>query len=167
MSDLSLPQMLSPVEVLNANRPVAPPVDVEKLAAQLGLLVYRSDLSTEIAGKIVRETSLLSDYSGFAVHINMHDNPRRQRFTLAHEIAHYVLHRDLIGDGVTDDAMYRSKLGDIYERQANRMAADILMPAPLVRSEYRIQPAIAPLAQAFNVSMDAMAIRVNELRLGP
>jgi Zn-dependent peptidase ImmA (M78 family) len=159
--------MRSPIEVLNANRPATPPVDVEKLATELGLLVYLSDLPTEIAGKIIKEASLLADYSGFSVHINRRDNPRRQRFTLAHEIAHYILHRDLIGDGVIDDALYRSKLGDIYERQANRMAADILMPAPLVRSEYRIRPAIAALAQAFNVSKEAMAIRVNELRLGP
>jgi hypothetical protein len=37
-------------------------------------------------------------------------------------------HRDLIGDGLIDDGMYRSKLGGDYERQANRFAAEILMP---------------------------------------
>src|SRR3546814_1249474 len=43
------------------------------------------------------------------------------------------LHRNLIGDGVTDDAMYRSNLSSAVEVQANRMAADILMPWHLIR----------------------------------
>jgi Zn-dependent peptidase ImmA (M78 family) len=33
-------------------------------------------------------------------------HPNRQRFTLAHEIAHYVLHRDLVENGIVDDTMY-------------------------------------------------------------
>jgi predicted transcriptional regulator len=167
MSEARLPQM-TPVEILNANTPQIPPVDVEKIARELGLPIHRrSDLTSDVAGMIIKDRRHPSP-SGFAIHVNANDNLRRQRFTIAHEIAHYILHRDLIGDGITDDALYRSSLGDIYERQANRMAADILMPASLLRTYYREKtPAIAPLAHAFDVSMEAMAIRLNELRLGP
>src|SRR3546814_18529596 len=57
----------------------------------------------------------------------------RRRFSIAHEIAYFALHRNLIGDGVTDDAMYRSNLSSAVEVQANRMAAGILMPWHLIR----------------------------------
>lgn len=105
--------------------------------------------------------------AGYTIHVNIEDSPPRQRFTIAHEIAHYILHRDLIGDGITDDPLYRSSLGQWYERQANKMAADILMPHQLVRSVYRGGVrGLAPLARAFDVSMDAMRIRLQELGLG-
>jgi Zn-dependent peptidase ImmA (M78 family) len=156
---------LSPIEILNRSQPDTAPVDVERLAAELGLDIVRQRLSDDIAGMIIRDRKR-SPESGYTIYINSGDNPRRQRFTLAHEIAHYVLHRDLIGDGVSDSALYRSKLGEWYERQANRMAADILMPVKLVRKYYETQKGIAPLAQIFDVSPDAMRIRLEELRLG-
>jgi hypothetical protein len=156
---------MSPIEILNAHRPDRPPVDVDQLATTLGLIVIRQrDLGSDIAGMIIRDRRRLSP-SGFTIHVNAADNARRQRFTVAHEIGHYVLHRDLIGDGVTDDALYRSSLGAWYERQANRMAADVLMPAELVKQYYRRTRALAPLADAFDVSVDAMRIRVQELGL--
>lgn len=161
MSEARLPQM-TPLEILSANTPADPPVNVEAIAQQIGLPIYRGNLAPNVAGMIIRDRRHPSP-TGFAIHVNANDNPRRQRFTIAHEIAHYILHRDLIGDGITDDVMYRSDLGDMYERQANRMAADILMPAQLVISHYRKVPAIAPLARAFDVSDGAMRIRLQEL----
>lgn len=161
----------SPIEILNASRPEAPPVNVEKLARDLGLIVFHvSNLGPDIAGKIMRDARRMAP-AGYAIYVNGNDNPRRQRFTIAHEIAHYVLHRDLIGDGITDSAtdgaLYRSSLGDDYERQANRLAADVLMPAQLVRAYYRGGVvSYAQLAEAFDVSIDAIRIRLQELRLG-
>jgi hypothetical protein len=156
----------SPIELLNSSRPERPPVDVAALARVLGLGVRSSaTLPGDAAGMIVRAEGSLS---GYIIYINAKDNPRRQRFTLAHEIAHYILHRDMIGDGITDDAMYRSALGDVYERQANRMAADILMPAQLVKNYYRfsaVPPPISSFAREFGVSEDAMRIRLQELGL--
>jgi Zn-dependent peptidase ImmA (M78 family) len=107
--------------------------------------------------------------SGYAIFVN-YTHPRgRQRFTIAHEIAHFVLHRDLIGDGVEDDALYRSKLSEWYETQANRMAADILLPAELVRESYSVYgiKSLAGLSTRFDVSGDAIRIRLRELNLAP
>ena len=81
-------------------------------------------------------------------------------------IAHFVLHRDLIGDGIVDDAMYRSKKGDEIERQANAYAATILMPAPLVIAKFRAgEKSFAGIAMAFEVSSEVAHIRMRELRL--
>lgn len=156
----------SPIEIINSSRPANPPVNVDMLARDLGLLVFhQTGLGADIAGKIIRDTRKMAS-AGYIIFVNASDNPRRQRFTIAHEIAHYVLHRDLIGDGITDSALYRSSLGDDYERQANRLAADILMPAQLVRAVYRSGVvSYAPLAEAFQVSMEAIKIRLQELRL--
>jgi hypothetical protein len=143
------------------------PVHIDLIARDLGIPVHLDGTMPEnVAGKIVKEG--FGAPSGYAVYIRSLDPPRRRRFTLAHEIAHYVLHRDLIGDGLIDDAMYRSKLGDPYERQANRMAADILMPAAVVRGIYRGGTrSLAVLSGMLDVSEAAMRIRLEELGLAP
>jgi Zn-dependent peptidase ImmA (M78 family) len=139
-------------------------VDVEALARDLGLtLVREPSFHRDIAGKIVRDTH---SPSGFTIYVNANDPRRRQRFTIAHEIGHFVLHRDLIGDGITDDGLYRSPLGDHMERQANALAADILMPRRLLRTLWRDgQRSLAQLANRFDVSDAALRIRLSEMKL--
>ena len=139
------------------------PVDLDGMAAALGLKIIRQRLSDDVSGKIERGNG------GYVVTINSLHSSTRQRFTQAHEIAHYVLHRDLIGDGIVDDALYRSaQLRSDLETQANRFAADILMPASILRRVYRDEGVrdIASLTQRFGVSPEAMKIRLNSLGLG-
>ena len=138
------------------------PVDLDRMARALGVSVHRVSLGGDIAGKIERAER------GYRITLNANDNPRRQRFTLAHEIAHFVLHRDLIGDGITDSGLYRSSLKDDIERQANRYAADLLMPAAKVRELWREDVrSIAGMADRFDVSSEAAEIRLKYLGYGP
>jgi len=147
------------------------PVDLDALAENLGIRVRRDQsMDNGISGKIER----LNGSSGFAITLNANHPLRRQRFTLAHEIGHYVLHRDLIGDSLTDDGMYRGKLqdgsmlGSLRETEANRYAADLLMPARLIRTEWQAgNKSIAGLSQTFDVSEEAVRIRLKELRYMP
>ena len=148
---------------------VVPPVNVEAIAESLGLAVYRQILGDNIAAMILRDR-LRGGQSGFAVFINTNDMKVRQRFSLAHEIAHYVLHRDLIENGVTDDTMYRSsELSSHYETQANKFAADILMPIRLIKKSYQANqsyqpnPSLSGLASLFQVSKASMKIRLDGL----
>jgi predicted transcriptional regulator len=155
----------SPIEILNTELRKDPPVDLDKVAFRLGLGVrYREDLPDNVAGAILPEAREISP-SGYTILINAKDNPRKRRFTLAYEIAHYVLHGDLISGGVTDDANYHSALGETYELEAKRLAADILMPAPLVKSLYAPHGDVGELGQKFSVSGDAMALRLKDLGL--
>jgi len=77
-----------------------------------------------------------------------------------------LLHRDQIGSGITDDALYRSALSDRREAEANRIAADILMPQPLVdewldRSDLLgVDDKLTYLREHFEVSEAAMRIRL-------
>jgi predicted transcriptional regulator len=139
------------------------PLDLKGMISDLGLNLEFASLGPDIAGKLVRDPTAAA---GFRVVVNTRDNPARQRFTMAHEVAHYALHRDLIADGVVDDALYRSALSDGFEREADRFAAQILLPATSLREAYRTQKALAPLSQVFGVSVDALRIRLNELGLG-
>lgn len=153
------------LEVLSRYRDRAP-VDLNGMARDLGLnVVYDKNLGSNTAG-MIRRDQRIGGPSGFVIHVNDRDAPRRKRFTLAHEIGHYILHRDMIGDGITDDALYRSPLGEWYERQANRFAADTLLPRSLVLSEWRQgNKSLYTLAATFDVSQQAMRIRLEELGL--
>lgn len=140
------------------------PVDLDGMAAELGLVVERSPLEQNIAGKLIRDDTAPA---GYRIVINSQDAQRRQRFTFAHELAHFMLHRDLV-DEVIDNALYRSpNLGDDMERQADRFAAQLLLPAQEVRRAYKADKALARLAERFNVSDSALRIRLRELRLSP
>jgi predicted transcriptional regulator len=148
-------------------REVAPPVDVYAIARDLGIEVRRRLMSADTSGLIERSPER-GGPSGFAIAVNALHSPKRQRFTVAHEIAHFILHRDLIGPRgeVVDDAMYRSSLSDTLERQANRLAAEILMPAQLIRELYQDgNHSPEALARDFDVSQQAMEIRMAELNL--
>jgi hypothetical protein len=138
----------------------AAPVRLPDLARSLGVPVKASTLGPGISGEIRP-----ADEGGFVIRVNRHDPPKRQRFTVAHELAHFLLHRDEIGTGIEDDVLYRSNLSDRREQQANRLAADILMPGGLLAEardaaeEKGVGDIVLYLADLFAVSEAAMRIK--------
>jgi hypothetical protein len=136
------------------------PVDVVAIAKVLGLEVYEShDLPEGIAGKIFRDQKH-GGQGGYSIVVRGNDPFARKRFTVAHEIAHYLLHRHLFGEGgLIDDALYRSQLSTRLEAQANAVAADLLMPWHLL-DPISTKP-IPELAELFQVSQQAMRIRLD------
>ena len=139
-----------------------PPVKVVALAHALGINVYTSkSLEEDVSGLIKRDAKKGGE-SGYAIFVNANQAPVRQRFTIAHEIAHYVLHKSFIGDGIVEDALLRADgFSNALERQANALAADILMPRSLIaEAQEEGISSIQALAKHFNVSRDAMSVRV-------
>lgn len=102
------------------------------------------------------------------IKVNRHDVKERQRFTIAHEIAHFLLHRERLAGGITDDVLYRSRLSDDLEREANRLAADIIMPASLIQEALTIHGTLKlddrykKLAELAQVSLAAIKIRTGK-----
>ena len=133
------------------------PVRVVALARELGLRVMRTNQwDLTVSGAIVGNQD-----GAFTVWTNARHPEIRRRFTIAHEVAHYVLRRDAIGDGIRDDALFRSSLGGILERQASSYAADLLMPWNLVNQCFdEGADSIEKLAAALRVSKTAMSIRL-------
>lgn len=150
-------------EILNDARRTLP-VPVRTLPAMLGLKLRTAFLGSGISGMLEKsgETFLLT--------ISATDPETRQRFTLAHEIGHFMLHRHLVGDGLDDDRAYRSTevgkyhntlIGPKEEREANKFAANLLMPRGAVDREWAKEGAtIASMSSLFGVSEHAMSIRV-------
>lgn len=145
------------------------PVSVADILTELSLgPVYRNWPNT-ISGKIVRSESR----AGYTIFVNGRQPMTRQRFTMAHELGHYLYHRDLLQLGVGDTLAYRAdgsgtpndRIGPQQETEANRFAANLLMPSHLIaslREEGITRP--ADLAEHLGVSEAAMRIR---LGLGP
>lgn len=137
------------------------PVRVGALAQELGLKVSVAALPLNISGSIQPDP----DGQGYIIKVNRFESKERQRFTIAHEIAHFLLHRDFIKSGVVDSILYRSKLSSRAEAEANRLAADIVMPSQQVREALSTlslstdSQGISSLADHFQVSKQAMAIR--------
>ncbi len=155
-------QKLTPGQVILRHQAKAP-VDVTSIANELGINVWEMVLPEGISGKIFKDP-LNGGESGYSIGVNKSEWYLRKRFTLAHEIAHFILHRDQIGDELTDDAMYRSGLPTREEAQANRLAADILMPAHLIlRLKASGCDSPSKMADALQVSEEAMKIRLSYL----
>jgi predicted transcriptional regulator len=136
------------------------PVDVVKLAHDIGINVYQALGANNLSGKIIKNPQQ-GGASGYAIFVNSNDSSKRQRFTIAHEIAHFILHKDAIGDGIVEDALYRSGLSNKQEAEANKLAADILMPWHLINQAMNARiNTIHDLADIFQVSESAMSIRL-------
>ncbi|HEY0150172.1 MAG TPA: ImmA/IrrE family metallo-endopeptidase [Allosphingosinicella sp.] len=145
------------------------PVDLKAIFNDLGI-GFESVWMDEASGSISRNGD------SFSVSVNALESDTRQRFTAAHELAHYLLHRDLMGDGKRMhrhvDTLYGGgeASGDVifkrsHEIEANRIAAQIVMPKSLVEKKFAETPDPAALAADFGVSKAAMEIRLKTLGL--
>ena len=151
---------LTPGQIIARHQTNAP-IDVMAIARELGVNVWAMHMPANISGKIFRD-SLNGGVSSFSIAVNDMEHPLRQRFTIAHEIAHFVLHRSQLEAGdLIDDTMYRSGLSTREEVAANQLAAQILMPMELIKK--LIGEGIndvQALARRFQVSLPAMKIRL-------
>jgi IrrE N-terminal-like domain len=145
----------------------APPVDVAELAGSLCCLRVRvgGDLRALVnAASDVHVSGVLLPAAS-EIWVRRDESLTRRRFTIAHEIGHHFLH----SDGATvlcraADVDQSEEGARLKERQANRFAAELLMPEPLVRERVeRDGLDVAALADTFDVSPIAMAYRLVNL----
>jgi len=153
------------------------PVQVDLVAEKLSLPVMRTNLGEGVSGVLVTEAG--RSYIG----VQKNDPPKRQRYTIGHEIGHHVLkhhqesvHVDRVSVVTFRAVSYRTTRSahgsDPREGEANQFSACLLMPARLVRREatkLRQGPVsdadIEDLAAKFEVSEAAMTIRLETLKL--
>jgi len=144
----------------------APPVDVADIARRCGVRVLGFDFAGMVDGLVAQ----LPDGPAIGLDTGQ-PNEQRRRFTLAHELGHHLLrhsasfHLDFFdaGGSAGDAPGYNWQ----HERAANEFAANLLMPAELVRRETDRVRDIDELAAAFDVSRQAMAFRLAALGLRP
>ncbi|MHC5903320.1 ImmA/IrrE family metallo-endopeptidase [Streptomyces sp. S6] len=154
---------------------LAPPISVERLAEHLGIVVSRSAFKDgDVSGMLIRQ-----DGRAPVIGVNDVHSDRRQRFTIAHELGHFLLHpgREIVLDRpvrVNLRDKTSSMATDREEIEANAFAANLLMPAGLVRLELQRLPVdvrqdpercTGALAAVFGVSESAMGFRLINLGL--
>ncbi len=150
----------TPGEIIAKYQKTAP-VDVVSIAQEIGIRVWEMNRLPEgVSGQIWRDP-VNGGTSGYSIGVRATEPLVRKRFTVAHELAHYILHRNKLDGGLFEDVMFRGGLSSREETQANQMAADILMPFKLISKLMdEGESTLEGLAQRLQVSLAALKIRL-------
>ncbi len=150
-----------------------PPVPINRIAKLRGLDIRKDKIpDSDISGFLFRrgvET---------IIGVNTSHPSTRQRFTIAHELGHVLLHESRPDELHVDRRFEvkfrdsRSSLGtDIEEREANLFAAELLMPQRFIERDLRNASAVDledgafvdKLAAQYGVSSQALIFRLSYL----
>jgi Zn-dependent peptidase ImmA (M78 family) len=163
-------------QILSKHHITDPPVPIEAIAVAENLPIVESPFGTDVSGALIRSRG----FSGIAVNGSQH--PNRKRFTVAHELAHYIMehkgehdHLDwkftvLRRDGKSSEGT------ETQEMEANFFAASLLMPRIFLRRDLELRAGsngeadlqsedIQALAKRYLVSETAMTYRLINLGL--
>lgn len=133
--------------------------DIESIIKKRNILVVKEEMEYGMSGYIEKRQS------EWVIGVNKYDSPLRQKFTLAHELGHYILHKSEITSKHEDYILLRDNEYTAMEREANEFAAELLMPRDKFRNcvESREATTIKDLAQKFEVSANAVRYRAYKL----
>ncbi|MFF5006963.1 ImmA/IrrE family metallo-endopeptidase [Streptomyces phaeochromogenes] len=147
------------------------PVPIESIARAEGVIITRKAFDGTQSGFALRDGQIR------IIGVNSATSPRRQRFTIAHEMGHLDLHQGK--PLIVDHAMridWRNDVSSLgtneQEVEANAFAAEMLMPARMIRSQVTSHVRdgnvtrdrlIVKLAREFDVSAEAMGYRLINL----
>jgi Zn-dependent peptidase ImmA (M78 family) len=145
------------------------PVPVVEIAKKLGITISEV-VMPDFQG--IKPSGILNKNQGtWTILLNNADSSVRKRFTIAHEIGHYLLHSTesslILDDFPAGETFYRLGLDDPKEKDANYFAACLLMPEDQIKNfwlsgEFK-NP--AELANRFNVSEVSITYRLKSLSL--
>lgn len=140
-------------------------IDVYKLAKDFSIRIQEKALGGEVSGLLVIKDGRA------AIGIESGQIPQRKRFTIAHELGHFFLHREFKNTFV-DEVFARSGESNQIEREANAFAASLLMPSSLINKAIEFKgwreiddEKIEELAELFNVSGISMTYRLVNLKI--
>ena len=145
------------------------PINPELVAENMNIKVFYDDLSVD--GALFKKLN-----SNPLIYVDNKMPINRQRFTIAHELGHYVdriLNSDIHYKNQSMDEMEFIDKRDSISKQgkdraeifANKFAASLLMPKDEIIKATHQKIDVATLASIFNVSTEAMYIRMRNLKL--
>lgn len=151
------------------------PVPVETIARALGIEIKLDKVDDDLSGFIVRDRQSRRAIIG----ANKSHHPHRQRFTIAHELGHFLLHEghtmhlDEKGDALRVNlrSSESARGEDNDEKEANLFAAELLMPAAFLREDLHGRDLdllgdtefLEKLAKKYKVSAQALTFRLGYL----
>jgi Zn-dependent peptidase ImmA (M78 family) len=153
------------------------PVDPARIAEALGIELRLETVDVGLSGFLLREQK----NNRVVIGVNLRHHPNRRKFTIAHELGHYLLHEaatvhlDERKPGyIVQRRDGKSSTGeDVFEREANLFAAELLMPAKALARDLRDgafdvleeddEAFMKSLADKYGVSFQALTIRLGYL----
>ncbi len=128
-----------------------PPIPIEKIAEFFSIkIVPYPNFPDNISGTIIEQNGIM------IIGVNSNHPSVRQRFTIAHELGHFLLGHEL-GEKKLEDVFDRPT---DKEKDANEFAAQLLMPIDFLKQDAGRKMKIADLARLYKVSEQAMSIRL-------
>lgn len=148
-------------------------LDLDAVCADHDIKLLEGEFEDENqSGALIRENG------EWSIIVNRHHPLNRKRFTIAHELGHFFA----VTKGSTQAEIYLEENGDVIkdfalmkrteeveegsyqvERQANMIAASILMPDEMVLNLYNDGLSVAALAGEFGVSEIAMDYKLKRM----
>jgi Zn-dependent peptidase ImmA (M78 family) len=161
-------------ELLAKHGVAGPPVSVERVAQGEGVCIARRPFEGDLSGMLYREPK-----GPTVIAVNSRSAATRQRFTIAHEIAHLLLHESTLQVDRPISVRFRDERSglavDQDEIAANQFAAALLMPQEWVltdadrllgrRPTLSDEAVVQELAERYAVSRQAMEFRLANLGL--
>lgn len=151
-------------EILRQNPDLPVPVPLEELAYLAGITKIEPLSSEGFEGTLIADANKAR---GAIFYSALSPRPR-QRFTIGHELGHFLLpwHRQTVFECTAADI--RSKTNKEWERQANEFSSELIMPTDWVKRRLLAlrDPELAhifKLREEFQTSMEMTARRVVEL----
>lgn len=153
-----------------------PGFDVERLLDDLGLSLVWETVDDEgesaVLGQLIPEQTLIVLNERHIERLEAKGG-RLRRYTIGHEIGHWVFHADAAKSGTIslfdgERIWCRDGSSDPVERQAEMFSAALLVPKhrlldALPKSPWKGWPAVYRLADTFLVNVTPMAIRLEKL----
>ena len=135
------------------------PLNVSELARHLGISVRYEPMQDEESGSLKKEKKT----GIWVMTVNSLHHPHRQRFTIAHEIAHRIRHA-ANSDHFEDTTFFRNGETNWMEAEANTFAAALLMPK-IAFDDFinNVSSKVEDVAMHFQVSSHAVRIRAKVL----
>lgn len=147
------------------------PVEIVAMVSFYGFSVYGLDMDDDISGMIIVNDKPIKSYgTNKLIIVNSNHSSTRKRFTIAHELGHYIL------QGRPQKCYSHRESSGVYnpeERDANSFASALLMPEEDVRRFVKSISQKPPLpldltlifnvAKRYNVSESSAEVRLKKL----
>jgi Predicted Zn peptidase len=137
------------------------PIDPMMLASKLGIKVYLVEFTDQSLSGGLRKNA----EGTFEIYVNKNDGADRQRFTVAHELGHYILHTSGEAGFFEIVDLHRDGKVNVEEMEANEFAGSLLMPKDKVEELINQNWDLHDLAKYFGVSLSAIGYKISLLGL--
>lgn len=139
------------------------PVGIATISKAMGVMPYQASLSPGISGMIVKKPNEQA-----RAYVERSETETRRRFTLAHELGHYVERVDVSDDNDFSFAERREPgQYDLHEFYADEFAGALLMPEEPFMAMLNEGRSLIDIAARFGVSLDAARKRRERLKKNP